>query len=206
MPLPQFPADKSIVGLGMSDWDGYAPTLTAKFAYTNTFFHCEPFYDVAVGDEVRSETCDFVISTEVFEHVAPPVDRAFTNAFDLLRPGGHLIFTVPWTTKSQTDEHFPRLHNYRIVSFDDDFVLVNRTVEGRYELHRDLVFHGGPGETLEMRVFCESELQTHFARAGFTDVRICAANVPEFGVIHKHPWSLPIVARRPNQNEQRNTQ
>jgi hypothetical protein len=197
IPLPQFPEDKSIVGLGMSDWDGYAGPLATKFAYTNTFFHCEPFYDVGKGDRGRAGTCDFVISTEVFEHVAPPVDRAFGNAFELLKPGGHLIFTVPWTTKPQTEEHFPDLLDYRIVRFDGEFVLVNRTRHGSYELHQELIFHGGPGETLEMRVFCQSALKNHFARAGFADVQTVGSDVPEFGIIHKHPWSLPMLARRP---------
>jgi SAM-dependent methyltransferase len=197
MPLPEFPIDKQIVGLGMSDWDGYARPLANKFSYSNTFLHCAPFYDVAIGDVTRSETCDFVISTEVFEHVLPPVSRAFSNTLTLLKPGGHFIFTVPWTTAPQTDEHFQSLHDYRIVNFDDEFVLLNRTRDGRYELHNQLVFHGGPGETLEMRVFCRSDLQQHFIRAGFADVHICAKDYPAFGIIQKKPWSLPIVARRP---------
>lgn len=180
----------------MSDWDGYAVPLANKFSYTNTFLHCPPFYDVSRGDEARNSTCDFVIATEVFEHVVPPANRAFINAFDLLKSGGHFIFTVPWTTALHTVEHFPNLHEYRIVRFDDDFVMVNRTKDGTYEVHSDLVFHGGPGETLEMRLYCRSDLESILAEVGFTDIRIFGEDHLEFGIINKHPWSLPILARK----------
>lgn len=196
MPLPDFPTRKGIVGLGMSDWDGYALPLAQKVSYSNTFLHCAPFYDVSKGDETRNCTCDFVISTEVFEHVMPPVKRAFVNTFDLLRSGGHLILTVPWTTESETDEHFQNLNDYRIVSFGDEFVMVNRTRDRAYELHTDLVFHGGPGETLEMRVFSRDGLVRNLEEVGFSNVRIFASDYPEFGIIHKHPWSLPILAHK----------
>src|SRR4051812_39849885 len=33
--LPRFPEDRSIVGLGLSDWDGYAIGLAEKLGYTN---------------------------------------------------------------------------------------------------------------------------------------------------------------------------
>lgn len=196
-PLPQFPSNKNIVGLGMSEWDGYASWLSKKFSFTNTFFHCEPFFDVAAGAGARANTCDFVISTEVFEHVAPPVSRAFKGAFDLLKAGGHFIFTVPFTLKPETTEHFPELHDYRIIQFDNDYVLVNRTKDGRYMLHQNLIFHGGPGTTLEMRVFCQKDVEMYLREAGFQDIRILGDDVPEFGIIHKHPWSLPILASRP---------
>ncbi|PON13434.1 hypothetical protein C2W62_34390, partial [Candidatus Entotheonella serta] len=40
--LPDFPIDKSVKGIGMSDWSGYADPLVAKLDYQNTFYHCEP--------------------------------------------------------------------------------------------------------------------------------------------------------------------
>jgi SAM-dependent methyltransferase len=198
MALSAFPVNKDIVGLGMSDWDAYAAPLAAKLSYTNTFFHGEPFYDVAAGDDARSGTCDFVIATEVFEHVGQPIDRAFANAFDLLKPGGKIIFTVPWLTEAETDEHFPELHDYRIVRFGDEAVLVNRTKDGRYQLHRNLVFHGGEGETLEMRIFCRAALERHFARAGFVDVAVHGEDFVPFGILQNGPWSSPpFVALKP---------
>ena len=197
MPLVEFPRDRSIVGLGMSDWDGYATLLSKKFSYRNTYFHTTPYLDISQPVDDRASTCDFLISTEVFEHVAPPVSRAFRHAFDLLKPGGHLVLTVPFSNAPETTEHFPALHDYRIVQFDDDYVLVNRTADGRYALHENLRFHGGPGATLEMRVFCRADLIRQLSEAGFDAVQVMDGDAPEWGILHKVPWSLPILAQRP---------
>ncbi len=198
IPLPRFPHDLTIKGLGMSDWPGYAEPLAKKFSYTNTYFHQPPFLDISAPVTERARTCDFVISTEVFEHVAPPVGRAFSHTFDLLKPGAHLILTVPFTNAPTTTEHFPDLHDYRIIQFGQDYVLVNRTKDGRYALHEKLCFHGGPGTTLEMRIFCMQDVIGHLTDAGFTDVQVFGDDVPQWGILHKHPWSLPILARRPS--------
>ena len=197
IPLPLFPRDPAIVGLGMSDWVGYAEPLAEKFSYTNTYFHQPPFLDISAGAVERAQTCDFVISTEVFEHVAPPVERAFSHTFDLLKPGGYLILTVPFSNTPTTLERFPDLHDYRIIQFGEDYVLVNRTKDGRYALHDKLCFHGGPGTTLEMQIFCRQDLIKHLTNAGFTDVQVFGDDVPQWGILQKHPWSLPILARRP---------
>ena len=46
---------------------------------------------------------DLVTSTEVFEHV-PDDGRAFTEVRRVLRPGGHLVFTVPLMASAPTLE------------------------------------------------------------------------------------------------------
>jgi SAM-dependent methyltransferase len=46
---------------------------------------------------------DLVTSTEVFEHV-PDDGRAFAEVHRVLRPGGHLVFTVPLMTSAPTLE------------------------------------------------------------------------------------------------------
>ncbi|WP_168209965.1 methyltransferase domain-containing protein [Tardiphaga sp. vice154] len=197
MALPDFPVSPQITGIGLSDWDGYAVPLAYKLDYTNTYYHQEPFFDICkpVGD--RNASCDFLISTEVFEHVPPPAQIAFQHALDVLKPGGVLILTVPFTNEEQTREHYPELHNFEIVRFDDEFVMVNRSRDGRHTLHENLVFHGGPGTTLEMRVYSRAALQRHLDAAGFVDIQFFDQDVPEWGILHKHPWSLPILARRP---------
>ncbi|UFS73439.1 methyltransferase domain-containing protein [Tardiphaga sp. 37S4] len=196
MALPDFPVSPQITGIGLSDWDGYAVPLADKFDYTNTYYHQEPFFDICkpVGD--RNASCDFLISTEVFEHVPPPAQIAFQHALDVLKPGGVLILTVPFTNEEQTKEHFPELHNFEIVRFADDYVMVNRSRDGGHTLHENLVFHGGPGTTLEMRVYSRAALQRHLDDAGFVNTQFFEQDVPEWGILHKHPWSLPILARR----------
>ena len=79
-----------------------------------------------------------------------------------------------------------------------DYVLVNRTADGRYTLHEKLCFHGGPGTTLEMRVFCRADLIRQLSEAGFVGIQVMDTDAPEWGILHKCPWSLPLLAQRPS--------
>ena len=78
----------------------------------------------------------------------------------------------------------------------DHWVLVNRTADGRLQTYDNLVFHGGPGSTLEMRVFNESTLRGLLKGAGFESIRIAGEACAEFGIVPDDPWSLPIAARK----------
>jgi len=195
--LPDFPHLPEIVGVGLSDWEAYAKILEKKFSYTNTFYHQEPFLDITILPPNRFKACDFLISTEVFEHVPPPVSRAFQGSFDILKPGGLLVLTVPFTDTPKTKEHFPNLHQFKVVNLGEDYILVNRTAEGGFELHKDLVFHGGPGSTLEMREFSRADVVHQLEEAGFIEVQVHEGSVPAWGILPPHQWGLPITARRP---------
>jgi SAM-dependent methyltransferase len=198
--LTDFPQRRDIRGVGLSDWDEYARRLASSVSYSNTFYHQEPFLDVTNVPEEMMATCDFVISTDVFEHVAPPVSRAFDGALRLLKPGGTLVLTVPFMTElTETREHFPHLQRFEITgSGKGPFKLLNTRADGSKEEFDDLVFHGGPGTTLEMRVFARESLQRELERAGFTDIRFADEPVAEFGIYWQVPWSIPIVARAPS--------
>jgi len=194
--LPDFPMRPDVRGVGMSDWAGYAQPLAERMNYTNTFYHQEPFLDITAVPDDMAGTCDFLISTEIFEHVCPPVSRAFEGARRLLKPGGTLVLTVPYMLEDETREHYPNLHKFEIVSKGGGaWLLVNTRKDGEVEQFDNLVFHGGPGTTLEMRLFAKTALQHELERAGFTRVHFADEAVPEFGIHWLHPWSLPIVAR-----------
>jgi SAM-dependent methyltransferase len=194
--LPAFPRLKSLRGVGTSDSAVYDKRLEEKFGYHNTWFHREPRLDIAHPPESEFGRYDFLISSEVFEHVAPPPEAAFQNVYKLLRPNGVFIFTVPYSLGESTVEHFPELHDYTIARLGGRHVLINQTREGKVEVYENLVFHGGPGSTLEMRVFCESDLRRMLTDAGFREVRIYSEDYPEFGVVRNGPCSLPIAARK----------
>jgi len=199
IPLPDFPAAPSISGIGLSDWNGYAARLAGKLDYTNTFYHQRPFLDVTAPPVQWKERFDFLIASDIFEHVPPPVSKTFEGAAFLLKPGGHLILTVPYGLQKRTVEHFPEIHEYRVMEFDGERVLVNTKADGTSEVHSGLTFHGGPGALdalVEMRVFCEKDLLEHLRRAGFDRVEVQRTDVPEYGIIHKQPWSLPILAQK----------
>ncbi len=194
--LGAFPRDKSIRGLGMSDWEGYAHHLSQALDYTNTFYHQEPRLDIAAIPESAVGQYDFLISSDVFEHIPPAVlERAFENSCRLLKPGGALVFTVPFAKGEETREHFPGLHDFRIVEEGGNRVLLNTTRDGRQERFEDLVFHGGDGMTLEMRMFAEGDLLRRLRAAGFSRAAVRADSAPHFGINWPIDHSLPIVAR-----------
>jgi len=192
--ISDFPPAPKFSGIGLSDWHVMAEQLSAKLDYVNTFIDREPRLDITrVADHPRRY--DFLISSEVFEHVPPPVSRAFDGAFTLLKPGGHLILTVPYRSDTVTLEHFPELDDYTIVQLTGGPVLVNRTADRRLQAFDSLCFHGGGGATLEMRVFGAADLEDHLRQAGFRDIRFHGEHVLHWGIVQRR--SQPITARRP---------
>jgi SAM-dependent methyltransferase len=195
--ISSFPIRKDIKGIGMSDWIGYASRLEKKFNYVNTYYHKEPRLDISDIHGWNEDTYDFIISSDVFEHVAPPVSKSFKNAYSLLKPGGIFIFSVPFTIENSTTvEHFPDLHDYEIDYKSNKPLLRNTTKEGKKQIFSDLVFHGGEGDTLEMRVFSKSSLLKNLEEVGFVDIRIRDENDLNFGIYWKSEYSIPITARK----------
>jgi SAM-dependent methyltransferase len=193
MTIPELPRRADLVGIGLSDAEHYAKRLSDKLDYTNTFFHQEPRLDITAPPEELTGRYDFILASDVFEHVAPPVSRSFASARRLLKPQGVLIFTVPYSLEPETREHFPELYDYRLIELDGSWRLENRTADGRKQVFTDLCFHGGPGSTLEMRLFSRSGLVRDFAAARFAGVRIADKAWPEYGIVWAEPWSLPMV-------------
>ena len=194
--LDDFPVMKSIRGLGLSDCEIYARILADRFEYRNTYFDRPPRLDISEPDPAGAGTLDFLLSTEVFEHVRPPVEQTFRNVRDLLREDGVLVMTVPYEVEGAGQEHYPELRDYGIATLRNGPVLVNRTGSGQLQVFEGLVFHGGEGSTLEMRCFSEGGLRQALAAAGFEYVRIHGENYPEFGIVYDSEKSLPVTARR----------
>jgi SAM-dependent methyltransferase len=193
--IGDFPQRPDIVGIGISDWEGYAVPLAHKLGYKNTYYHKDPKLDITSIDPALEGRLDFIISSDVFEHVSPPVSIAFENAQKLLKPGGVLIFSVPYTKNGTTIEHFPDLYKYEIIKKGNGHILKNITRDGTEQIFNNLVFHGGAGATLEMRLFSEYSLGEEFAKAGFNCVKFYRDPDFDHGIYWLHDWSLPIAAR-----------
>jgi hypothetical protein len=193
--IPDFPVRADISGVGMSDWDGYARPLATKFNYRNTFYHKEPKLDITSIPSALEESLDFIISSDVYEHIVPPVSIAFENARKLLKPNGVFIFIVPYNKNGSTKEHFPDLFNYEVRKENGNYTLRNISRNGTEQVFDNLVFHGGMGATLEMRSFTETSLLDEFRKAGFSNVKVYNEPCYEFGIVWEHDWSLPIAAR-----------
>jgi predicted TPR repeat methyltransferase len=91
-------ARKEISGLGLSDWEGYAQMLESRFSYKNTFFKSDPALDITARPGTAQGQLDFLISSEVFDHVVGEVEQIFANVHSLLKPGGVLVFIRPGST------------------------------------------------------------------------------------------------------------
>jgi hypothetical protein len=199
LPLSDFPIQNNLRGVGMSDWEVFAVPLSKHLGYTNTYYHQAPKLDILDIPDALIGKLDFLITSDVLEHVAPPVSRAFVNIRRLLKPGGILILTVPWVPEGETTEHFPDLLDYSIETLPSGSrVLNNRTAKGLTQHYSRLVFHGGAGETLEMRVFSKAGLLQELNDAGFINIHIQGDDHLPHGIHWSDPWSLPITAEAPS--------
>jgi SAM-dependent methyltransferase len=196
IPARDFPRLKAVRGLGMTDKDCYARILADKFDYTNTHYDREPRLDFREAHPDRAGAYDFILSADVLEHIAPPVETALAEIHNLLKPCGFLGATVYCHPSDHYREHFPELHQYRTVPLAGRDVLINRRRDGTLEIRDDLVVHGGTGESLEMREFGISALESKLRGAGFRDVHFLTANVPEWGILFDHDTSQPLLARK----------
>src|SRR5260370_16908442 len=110
--LPDFPGMKSLRGLGTSDTAQYAALLAEKFDYKNTFHDRPPLLDIMRPLDDELGKYDFVISSEVLEHVPPPVEAPFANLQRLLKPNVALASPSPHPPKHPPPYPFPHLHTF----------------------------------------------------------------------------------------------
>jgi hypothetical protein len=75
-------------------------------------------------------------------------------------------------------------------------VLINRRFDGSLEIHGELVFHDGPGATLEMREFGITSLKQKLRSSGFSDVKLLSEDVPNWGIVFDRDVSQPLIARK----------
>lgn len=180
--LPDFPHLPDLAGVGLSDWEGYAGPLAEKLNYVNTFYHQEPHLDITSLKPEQVGKYDFLITSDVFEHICPPVSIAFENAHRLLKPGGVMILTVPFVD-GKTCEHFPEIRKFSIQKEKGEWVLTGATATGEPVRQTNLTFHGGPGTVLEFRVFGKEGILEECSAAAFDFVRMYAEPMEEFGII-----------------------
>jgi len=182
--LNQVSSDFSICGLGVSDDPIIAKHLYNKFRYVNTFLHQVPSLDLCnVTDEYRG-VAQFVICSDVLEHVPPPVEKAISGLRSLVASGGVAVISVPHVEEGKTEEYYPGLVEYEVregrVYWQD--------ANGRKHCDEMPEFHGGSGLTLAFRLWSLADLRTSLLQAGFTSVSDMTYNaslgVPEIGPQH----------------------
>lgn len=198
LPLFQIKDRFNLRGIGLSDWIGYARPLAELCRYRNTFFHKEPKVDICSPPQAEWGKNDFLISSDVFEHTPPPPVTAFQGASKVLKKGGKFLLSVPMSQKSsQTIEHYPRLNRFSVEQrADGEFVVVNTLPSGRIETYVEPRFHGGPGQTLEMRIFSESHVRDLLKTTGFSEPLCLNRDIPEFGLVGLKGVSTVFLAEK----------
>lgn len=194
IPLCDFLPDRNIKAMGLSDAPHYADKLAALFDYTNFFYHTEPYLDICNIEAMATGSYDLLITSDVYEHVSPPRHVAFVNSWHLLKPGGLLLLTVPYTMLPKTAEHFPHLHTFGFVRDKAGMLLINRRRDETIEVYTGLVWHGGEGSTLELRVFAEADLLQILADAGFKDITIWHEDIPKYGILQSQQGGSFVIS------------
>ncbi len=198
IPLEKIKPRKDIKIIGLSDGRIYADILSKIANYTNSFFHQEPFLDITAPPAKWENEFDGLISADVFEHVIGEPSAAFAGAFKIIKPGGCLILTVPFINEGPYIEHYPGITGYTSEQRDGKWIAHIQYSDNRMVTDYTPRFHGGPGKTLEVRLFNRARIEEELIRAGFVDIKFYDANIPEFGVNWSRP-SRPITARKPRQ-------
>lgn len=183
-PAISWPIRKDIKGVGFSDALVYARYLERATDYENTWYHLEDSVDITDLSSLGGRTFDFAVCSDVLEHIRRPVQVAFDNLFHILRPGGTLVLNFP-LRDGETREHFPELSEMQLAQAGGAWELQGRTPDGAEFSSTDLIFHGGPGTTIEMRVFGRASVERHLTEAGFVDISERSKESPHFGIIHE---------------------
>lgn len=180
-------------GIGMSDWPDFVRDLQSITAHTDTFYHQEPRLDLTDSASCNNYSdLDYVICSEVLEHVRSPVSACLQNIRRMLKDEGVLILTVPYLEGYESIEHFPHLENFKIVELSGKYILINVGPDGSTQSFENLSFHGGPGAVLEMRVFGEGDILSMLAFAGFSNVEVMEPNLTSIGYVWDYLTESPL--------------
>lgn len=156
--------------IGISDGYLLAKSISKIYGswYVNYNYTAEPKLDIKNIPREKFGTADFIICSEVLEHVSPPVSEAFEGLYKLLRENGVLILSVPHGDQySNHLEHYPINLAYALDE-TDPLKLIGTDERGDNFVFDNLTFHGGEGFTVEFRVFSERSLIENLKTAGFS--------------------------------------
>lgn len=180
--------------VGLSDADVLSSYLRSRsdLIYTNTFIDEDPLLDISHPADFWKGRFDIVISSDVFEHVMPPLSKSLQGVGELLVPNGWLILTMPWTKTGSSVEHYPWMRSYVI---NDAGQVVATKIDGEEVFVNNPIFHGGPGKTLEMRFMNIYSLIDTLEICGFKNIEVLEQDSLEIGIKRDHGNIGTILAQ-----------
>jgi len=159
-------SDMSRVGLGISDDWRLARALSPLFAYTNSFLHQFPVVDICSPPQEAIGKFEFISCSDVLEHTPPPRSAALMGLYQMLKPTGFAVVSVPLIRGLQFAEFYPELSTWKT---ENDFVhWVDQ--DGHEHIDQHPEFHGGEGLTLAFRQWTEEKLIEELKAVGFSEI------------------------------------
>lgn len=137
-------------------------------------------HEDALGLSFADASLDLILSTDVLEHV-PRIEPALEEAVRVLRPGGAMVFSIPFHYLEQTTVQRAELQ-----------------ADGTVTHHRPAEFHGNPTRPDEgSLVFYDYgwDLLDRCRAAGFDDAAAIAAWSPAHGIIGERFQLLFVAAK-----------
>ncbi len=193
VPLPSV-EQRDITGVGLSDPEVLADALTKAFSYKNSFYYQQPRLDICSPSPQWIGTADFLTSSDIFDLVSNPVSKAFSGAYQVLKPNGLLVLTVPFDDRPVTTEYFPGVVESKAITFNGEWLLIGKTTSGQFQIYRDVTVRTDPHASVAMRFFGLSDLLRDLLHAGFSEIHVHAEAVPDYGIFPPHGQGLPITA------------
>lgn len=158
--------DLSRVGIGISDDWRLARALSPLFAYTNSFLHQFPVVDICLPPPETIGKFEFISCSDVLEHTPPPRISALMGLYQMLKPTGFAVISVPLRKGFEFAEFYPELTTWR---HENDFIhWTDKNGQERIDQHPE--FHGGEGLTLAFRQWTEEKLIEELKAVGFSEI------------------------------------
>jgi SAM-dependent methyltransferase len=184
--------DLSRSGIGIGDDWRLARLLHQHFAYTNSHLDRFPVLDLCqIPDHTRSSV-EFVVCSDVLEHVRPPLSEALNGLYSLVKPGGFAVVTVPLHSTQDEAELYKDLVSYEFANK----TLLWKDSMGHDHADSNPTLHEGEGLVLVFRTFSHRSIVSCLLQAGFASVSSPETLPPISGVQPKREEYNVYVARK----------
>jgi SAM-dependent methyltransferase len=165
-------SDFSRVGLGISDDINIVKYLSSHFMYSNSFYDAFPFLDLRSVPSIAQEKFEFVICSDVLEHVDKDLEKAIAGVYQLIKQGGFAIITVPIGREDKTFEYYPGLSRFKILESEVHW----ENKSGIQFVDQNPDFHGGRGQNLAFRQFSREQICNLLSKSGFEKIHDLSFN------------------------------
>jgi len=158
--------NKNIKGIGIIDSD-WTTLCEEKYNYKNVLK--EENFNIYNHDSIKKyNNLDFIIASEMIQHIDPypNIQIAFDNLYMMLKNGGSLIFSVPYTDNEHI-EYYPLLYNYILTPIDNNECIINNTTINGISQKFNIKLHNNK---IIMRMFSKKSIIEYLERAGFKEI------------------------------------